>query len=151
MGASSLDFVLRPARPQDGPEISEAFLAARRDALPDLPKIHTDDEVRTWIREVVLPKTTVWVAEADGEVVGFFSLDGQTLTNMYVHPDHQGLKVGTALLEQARALSPERLRLFTFARNEGARRFYERYGFRAIAFGQDNEETEPDVLYEWTS
>jgi len=41
------------------------------------------------------------------------------------------------------------LELYTFARNEGARRFYERHGFRAIAFGQENEENEPDVLYEW--
>ena len=50
---------------------------------------------------------------------------------------------------RARALSPLRLELYTFARNEGARRFYEHHGFRAIAFGQENEEDEPDVLYEW--
>ncbi len=100
---------------------------------------------------MVVPRTTVWVAEISGEVVGFFSLGEQTLDHMYVHPDYQGIKVGTALLDQARALSPGRLELYTFARNEGARRFYERHGFRAIAFGVDNEENEPDVLYEWTS
>lgn len=146
-----MEIKLRPARPQDAAEISEVFLASRRKALSYLPKIHTDDEVRTWIREMVVPRTTVWVAEISGEVVGFFSLGEQTLDHMYVHPDYQGIKVGTALLDQARALSPGRLELYTFARNEGARRFYERHGFRAIAFGVDNEENEPDVLYEWTS
>ena len=141
--------VLRPARSQDAPGISGVFLAARRDALPYLRKIHTDDQVHTWIREVVVPKTTVWVAEKDGGVVGFFSLDGHMLEHLYVDPDHQGVKIGTALLDKARFLSPARVKLYTFARNEGARRFYERHGFRAIAFGQDNEENEPDVLYEW--
>ena len=35
--------------------------------------------------------------------------------------------------------------------NEGARRFYERGGLRAIRFtdGDGNEEKMPDVLYEW--
>ena len=38
----------------------------------------------------------------------------------------------------------------TFARNAGARRFYERHGFVAVAFGDGtgNEEGEPDVRYE---
>ena len=42
------------------------------------------------------------------------------------------------------------LRLYTFARNEGARRFYERHGFVAVAFGDGsgNQEGEPDVRYE---
>jgi ribosomal protein S18 acetylase RimI-like enzyme len=145
------DIALRPARPQDALEIGEIFLAASKQALSFLPKIHTDDQVRRWIHEVVVPKTTVWVAETAGEVVGFFSLNGQSLEHLYIHPDHQGVKVGTTLLDRARVLSPERLQLYTFARNEGARRFYERHGFRAIAFGQDNEENEPDILYEWTA
>ena len=149
--SASLNGILRPARPEDAADISEVFLAARREALPNLPMVHTDAEVRTWIAGVVLPTTTVWVAETDGTVVGFFSLDGQTLEHMYVHPDYQRAQIGTALLEHARLLSPERLRLYTFAQNNGARRFYERHGFRAIAFGSDNEENQPDVLYEWRS
>ena len=42
------------------------------------------------------------------------------------------------------------IRLYTFQTNAGARRFYERYGFRAIRFtdGRANEEHCPDVLYE---
>ncbi len=146
-----LDIVLRPVRPQDGPEIGEIFLAASKQTLSFLPKTHTDDQARRWICDVVLPTTTVWVAETDCEVAGFFSLNGEKLEHLYVHPDHQSVKVGSTLLDQARVLSPDRLQLYTFARNQGARRFYERHGFRAIAFGQDNEENEPDVLYEWTA
>ena len=42
------------------------------------------------------------------------------------------------------------LRLWTFQRNAGARRFYERNRFIAVEFGDGsgNEEGEPDVRYE---
>lgn len=146
-----LDFDLRPALSTDAEGISEVFLAAHRQTLPYLPKVHTDDEVRVWIRDVVVPKTTVWVAATEGGIAGFFSLHEQSLEHLYVHPDYQGSRIGTTLLEHALSLRPERLTLYTFARNDGARRFYERHGFRAIAFGQDNEENEPDVLYEWVA
>ena len=42
------------------------------------------------------------------------------------------------------------IRVYTFEPNRGARRFYERHGFSAIAFGDgsNNESRCPDVLYE---
>jgi hypothetical protein len=46
----------------------------------------------------------------------------------------------------------ERLALWTFQRHANARSFYEAHGFRCVRFtaGRDNEEHEPDALYEWT-
>jgi len=43
------------------------------------------------------------------------------------------------------------LRLWTFASNAGAQRFYERHGFVETrrTDGRDNEEGAPDVLYIW--
>lgn len=75
------------------------------------------------------PIRQFWVAEQKGEVIGFFSLNGESIEQMYVRPDHQNTGVGTALLEQDRLLSLRRLQLYTFARNNGARRFYERHGY----------------------
>lgn len=143
--------VLRPGSQRDASDIGDVFLAARQQSLTFLPGLDADDEIRirTWIRDTVLPTTVVWVAEVDGRVVGFFSLAGEKLEHLYVHPRFHAQQIGTALLQQARTLAPLRMQLYTFVRNEGARRFYERNGFRAIAFGQDNEENEPDVLYEW--
>jgi len=60
--------------------------------------------------------------------------------------------VGSALLEVARSVWPD-LQLWTFQRNHGARRFYERHGFVVVreTDGADNDEKEPDVLYSWQS
>jgi ribosomal protein S18 acetylase RimI-like enzyme len=46
---------------------------------------------------------------------------------------------------------PEGLRLWTFASNEAAQRFYLRHGFREVerTDGSDNEERAPAVLYAW--
>ena len=43
------------------------------------------------------------------------------------------------------------LRLWVFQENVGARRFYERRGFRLVreTDGAGNEEKEPDALLEW--
>jgi GNAT superfamily N-acetyltransferase len=70
---------------------------------------------------------------------------------LYVRPDRIGRGVGRALLELAKRRRPDGLDLYCFAANDRARRFYERNGFEAVAFGDGsgNEERQPDVLYRW--
>jgi ribosomal protein S18 acetylase RimI-like enzyme len=56
------------------------------------------------------------------------------------------------LLDRAKELAPDGLTLFTHQGNERARAFYERRGFRAVAFGvSPPPESEPDVKYAWRS
>ena len=61
-----------------------------------------------------------------------------------------GRGIGSRLLGHAHGGLLRSIRLWTFQANAGARRFYERHGYRAIAFtdGRENEERCPDVLYE---
>ena len=147
------DAILRPATAVDGPEIAEVFVAACRDALPYLPQVHSGDETRRWILDVVLRTSEVWVAELDREIVGFLSLAGEHLEHLYVRPGYYRQGIGDRLLARAKEMRPRRLRLFTFQRNARARAFYEARGFVPIDFddGSRNEEKEPDVLYEWSA
>jgi len=54
-------------------------------------------------------------------------------------------------VRHAQARRPAGLELWTFQVNDGARRFYERHGFRAVEVtdGAGNEERQPDVRYAW--
>ena len=142
---------LRPATPADAVEVAEIFLAAHADAMSYLPKLHTDDEVRDWIRDVALPQNEVIVAEADGRAAGFAVLKGDLLDQLYVHPDLQRRGIGDALFARIKELRPGGFRLWVFQRNTGARRFYARRGLRLVELtdGAGNEEREPDALYEW--
>jgi GNAT superfamily N-acetyltransferase len=117
-------------------------------AIP--PPIHTDEEVRAWFREVVLPHREVWVAEADGAVIALLVLDEDWVDQLYVAPDWTRKGVGSRLLDTAKQRRPTGLDLWTFQANAGARRFYERNGFVATATTDgDNEEGAPDVRYRW--
>jgi GNAT superfamily N-acetyltransferase len=145
--------ILRPATQDDASTIATVHITARRDTLPYLPDLHSDEETVGWIANIVLPNQDVWIAQIDDVVVGYTATIGDELNDLYVLPLAQGLGIGTALLSKAKELSPGRLSLWTFQRNARARSFYERRGFVAMEFtnGAGNEEREPDVRYEWTS
>jgi len=142
---------LRPACAEDADAIAEIHLCARREAMPWLPVVHSDDETREWVATIVLPNQDVWVAESDGRLAGYVTLDGAELNDLYVRPGMQGKGAGSALLAKAMELSPGELSLWTFQRNDLARRFYEHRGFTAVEFtdGSGNDEREPDVRYRW--
>lgn len=151
--------VVRIRRPRAGDLAAEAdatatmYLAARHAMLPGLRDPHTEAETRAWMRDTVFTRYSVRLAEARREIVGFAARDGAWLMQLYVKPGWTGRGIGTNLLREMLAdakFSSPVLRLYTFARNEGARRFYERHGFTAVAFGDGggNQEGEPDVRYE---
>jgi GNAT superfamily N-acetyltransferase len=143
--------VLRPAEPDDAAAIADVWLRSFGAALPTVRRAHSDDEVRDWIREVLLPGHEVWVAEADGAVVGMLALSEGWLDQLYLDPVWRGKGIGERFLALARRRQPSGLQLWTFQVNEAARRFYERHGFVAAEWtdGAGNEEREPDVRYVW--
>jgi GNAT superfamily N-acetyltransferase len=145
-------FLIRPAEARDADAIAAVHRTSMREALPYLPDLHTEDEDRAWVANVVLPHQEVWVAEAGGRVVGVAAIDGDMLSQLYILPGEQGRGIGSALLTKTMARRPAGMRLYAFQRNMHAREFYERRGFVAVAFGDGsgNEEGEPDVLYQWT-
>jgi GNAT superfamily N-acetyltransferase len=141
---------IRAARPADTERIESVFLSAAA-SMTYLPELHTEAETRRFIRDVLLPNNEVWVAEEAGRVIGFAGLGDEFLRHLYVGAEQQNRGVGTALLNAAKKRRPTGLRLWVFQKNVGARRFYERHGFALVRVtdGRDNEEQEPDALYEW--
>jgi GNAT superfamily N-acetyltransferase len=140
--------VIRRALPADADEIGRVFVAARNE-MAYLPRI--PHEIRPKLGAWFVGRDAIWVEERAGRVVGFVGLNDGEVTHLYVEPEAQGEGLGTALLEHVQALSAGRLWLWVFQRNEGARRLYERHGFRLLEVtdGAGNMEREPDARYEW--
>ena len=109
------------------------------------------EETRAWVREVLVPRQEVWVAEVEGRILGMAALGEEMLQQLYIHPDYQGQGIGDALFRLATERYPAGFTLYAFQRNARARAFYEARGCVAVAFGDGsgNEEGEPDVLYAW--
>jgi GNAT superfamily N-acetyltransferase len=132
---------------------ADLWLRAREAAVGAIPApVHDDEDVRGWFASHVVPDTELWVAEdRAGSLAGILVLDGAWLDQLYVEPALTGRGIGGRLLELAKRERPEGLRLWTFASNTRAQRFYERHGFVEArrTDGRDNVEGAPDILYVW--
>lgn len=142
---------LRRANSSDAAEIAGLYLASFH-ATYDFPLAHSDDAVRRWITDVLVPAAEVWVAVADdGATVGLMALTNDMLDQLYVAPGWVGRGIGGRLLELAKERRPDGLDLYTFQVNWRARRFYEGRGFIEVSRGDGsaNDEGQPDVRYVW--
>jgi putative acetyltransferase len=120
------------------------------DRLPWLANLHTREEDRSYFRERVFQQCEIWGALDGARLIGIIAFREDWIDQLYVPPNAQGRGIGTALLDIAKsAFSP--LQLWTFQRNEQARRFYEARGFVLVTEtdGVTNDEKEPDALYRW--
>ncbi|MFJ6558741.1 GNAT family N-acetyltransferase [Streptomyces sp. NPDC091412] len=145
--------VLRRAGGADARDAADVWLRSFAAALPGVVRPHSDDAVRAWFRDVVVPRQETWVAEAGGDsgVVGVMVLDDDMLEQLYLDPDWRGRGLGDRFVALAKERRPRGLSLWTFQVNRPAHRFYERHGFVAAEYtdGGGNEEREPDVRYVW--
>jgi ribosomal protein S18 acetylase RimI-like enzyme len=142
--------VIRRAEPADADAVAEVYLASFH-ATYTFPLAHSDDQVREWVHDVLVTRGDTWVATDARRVVGMMVVRPDDLDQLYVAPDRLGSGIGRRLLDQAKAISPAGLTLYTFQVNERARRFYERNGFveAGLGDGSANEEGQPDVRYVW--
>ncbi|MDQ0931744.1 GNAT superfamily N-acetyltransferase [Streptomyces turgidiscabies] len=144
---------LRRAMADDAGIAADVLLRSRAAALPTLTWPRSDDEVRDYFRDVVVPHRETWVAEAssEGGIVGVMVLAADEVSQLYLLPEWRGHGIGDLFVALAKERSPEGLTLWTFQVNKPAHRFYERHGFVAVeqTDGSGNEEREPDVRYTW--
>jgi putative acetyltransferase len=146
---------IRRAREDEIGLLTRLFIRARNqmEYLPQVP-----DEAAVPIAKRIREHEEVWLAEEKGQLLGFLGIEESTnlggapvLEKLYVEPAEQNRGVGAVLLEKAKELRPEGFYLWVFQKNDGARRLYERHGFRLVKLtdGADNMEREPDALYRW--
>jgi len=89
-----------------------------------------------WRSELV-PQANIVVAETDGVIEGFVTIDPRTgyLDQIVVAPEFWGSNIATILLDEAKRISPVRIELLVNKDNARAIAFYEKNGF---AFAGDD-------------
>lgn len=132
---------VRAATLADAPAIASVHVrtwqTAYRGLMPDELLADLSVERRTELWQRMIPRGIVWVAETDGEVVGFASA-GPSRDNdapfelyaIYVLESAQGTGLGAALAHAALGAEPDVV-VWVLDTNTPARRFYERIGFHA--------------------
>lgn len=143
------ELTLRPSVAEDLDAVLQVYTAAATG--PGRPADERPEpQVRDWVSRL-LEHPELWVATAEGAVVGFVHLDGDWLDQLFVHPDHQGRGVGRALLELAMALRPRGFGLRVHEANTRARAFYTRSGLVELEHtdGSSYSDGSPDVQMAW--
>ena len=84
----------------------------------------------------------VWVAEADGKIIGFVSLwlPDNFIHNLFIHPDWQGRGIGSLLLKKAEERLSFPIELKVTTTNSKACVFYEKHGWNKVAIGNNGIE-----------
>lgn len=139
---------LRPATLEDLPAIVEIYNATipGRTATAQLEPV-TVEERRPWFEASTPDRRPLWVAEQDGEVVGWVGLSdfheraayaATAQVSIYLREDQRGQGLGGRMLEFAmegsRAIGVTHLIGLVFAHNTASLRLFERHGFERWGF-----------------
>jgi putative acetyltransferase len=140
---------LRRGEPEDVAPVAR-MMRSTYDRMTFIPRLHTPEEDLAYVTGLFADHEA-WVADDGVNVLGFAILSADVLLQIHVDPDQQNQGIGTRLLDQAKERRPAGFSLWTFQKNVGARRFYERHGLEVVqeTDGEGNEEREPDVQYAW--
>jgi putative acetyltransferase len=121
-------------RPYTDADEDAAIDLWRRTWQTHFPHIDFNARVAWWRerwRQELIPVARVVVAERDGKLAGFVTVEPATLylDQIVVAPEYWGSGIADALLDEAKRLSPRGLDLMVNTDNARAIRFYERHGF----------------------
>jgi RimJ/RimL family protein N-acetyltransferase len=146
--------VMRSATTEDAADVVRVLRASRLRFMPYAPPAHSETDDLSWARDSLIPLGGVTVALVNDEIIGVLAVKstqgGSWIDQLYIHPEHCGRGVGSQLMTLALTSLRRPIRLYTFQQNKRSRRFYERFGFSPVEWGDGskNEEGCPDMLYE---
>jgi len=147
---------LRPYEPHDEDASVALWLRSWQAAYPGLDFAERVDWWRKRWRSEILPAAAVVIAEDmvekdSARMVGFVTVDAKTryLDQLVVAPDYWRAGVGTALIEEAKRLSPRGLDLDVNTDNARAIAFYRRQGFLVTGAGVNPMSGNPVHRMSW--
>ncbi len=96
-------------------------------------------------------KTTIAVALCDEQIVGAVTIDRKInyLDQLFVAPEYSGQGVAESLIDWAKILSPQEVRLLVNEDNLRAIRFYEKHDFVRMCRIIRSEDNTPLLLMRW--
>ena len=144
-------FSLRAYTPRDENAAIALWLRGWQAAYPGIDFAERLDWWRKRWREELLPAAQIIVAETADAMIGFVTVDAQTLylDQLVVAPEQWRRGVGAALIKEAKRLSPAGLDLDVNIDNARAISFYARCGFAVTGGGKNPISGKPVHRMSW--
>jgi putative acetyltransferase len=143
-------FQLRPYRAEDEDAAIALWLETWQQAYPEIDFAARVSWWRERWRSELVPKASIIVAEQEGALIGFVTIDPSGyLDQLVVAPDRWGSTLATQLVDEAKRLSPDHITLLVNQDNARAIRFYERNGFAHAGEDVNPTSGRPVKKMEW--
>jgi putative acetyltransferase len=145
-------FILRAYNESDEDAAIALWLKTWQQAYPSIDFAARVPWWRERWRNELVPNAAIIVAEEEGALIGFVTIDEKAyLDQLVVAPDRWGSKLADALVDEAKRVSPDSITLLVNEDNSRAIRFYERNGF--VHAGKDVNPTSgrPVLKMIWTA
>jgi putative acetyltransferase len=142
---------LRRYHPRDEDASVALWLRTWQAAYLELDFAERLDWWRERWRDELLPVAEVIIAETDGAMIGFVTVDPRTfyLDQIVVAPEYWRSGVGATLIAEAKLMSPAGLDLDVNIDNVRAIGFYRRLGFLITGAGQNPISGKPVHRMSW--
>jgi putative acetyltransferase len=143
-------FQLRPYCADDEDAAIALWLETWQQAYPSIDFAARVNWWRERWRGELVPRAAIIVAEQDGALLGFVTIDASGyLDQLVVAPDRWGSELATTLVNEAKRLSPDRITLLVNKDNARAIRFYQRNGFLHVGEDVNPTSGKPVLKMEW--
>ena len=125
-----MTFHLRPYRTEDEAAAIDVWHRTWQQAYPQIDFAARLQWWRERWRKELVPTAEIVVAEQDGMLIGFVTIDREGyLDQLVVAPECWGSDAARLLVDEAKRLAPKGVTLLVNKDNARAIRFYERNGF----------------------
>jgi putative acetyltransferase len=147
----SAPLALRRYTPADEAETFALWVESWQTAYPHLNFAGRREALRQRWHEEIAPLPIVVLAVATGRILGFFTLepDRSYIDQLAVAPHAWGTPIATALISEAKRLSPATLELNVNQDNFRALRFYQKHGFIKVGEGINPRSGAPIDFLRW--
>jgi len=148
---SGPDLKLRAYAASDEDAAIELWQRSWQFAYPDIDFAARLDWWRERWRTELVPQAKIVVAEMDGVLEGFVTIDPAKgyLDQIVVAPEFWGSQVAGLLIDQAKRLSPARIELLVNQDNARAISFYEKQGFEPVGDDVNPVSGRPVLRMRW--
>ena len=141
---------IRSYQPDDLENIVQLWYGTWHKTFPHLQHPQTYAGWKQKFYELV-ENGEIFVAEVGNQIASFAVIltKKQCLSQLFVDENYQNIGIGSRLLNRAKILCSQGLKLYTLQENIKAREFYEKHGFKIRTFSINEFNDQPNVEYYW--
>jgi len=142
---------IRPYTTSDIEAVVKLWWETWHQTFPEIKHPQSYSAWKARFQDDLAIRGNIWVAGVETCIVGFMVVmeEEKELSQLFVDLHYQNQGIGKALLEKAKAICPQGLRLTTLQSNTKACLFYEKHGFKPGKLSKNKINGQPNIEYRW--